>query len=349
MTKDTRSGKQGLRDEAADWFALMRGPEASDRRLEFEAWLGADPRHRDAYNRIGEAFSLGKGLKGPSETGGPAVADTAPPSVLLPAGKQTWRALATAAVLILGILGATTVLLRTLSPGNLSIVDAPNAVRQEIATSRGEIRRVTLADGSILTLDTDSSVSVSLSPTRRDLTLVRGRARFAVAHEARPFVVSAAGNLVTARGTLFDITLASQRTAVVDLIEGVVDVREHGRSAPGAANGQARGLPEKTTRLNAGQSLVLGVVQESRSPRPLARADWPDELRDFASVSLADLVAEANRYAKKPIVLASGDLAAIKVSGTFGVRDTHRLAGNLADLLGLALHEKSGTIVLGGQ
>ncbi|MBB3941750.1 transmembrane sensor [Novosphingobium fluoreni] len=341
MTRQTRTRRQALRDEAAGWFALMRGPDAELSRPAFETWLAADPLHRDAFNRIGETFSLGKGLKllPDAKSGafsGVTVA-SAPRSLT-----TVVRRAAIAMVLVIGIVSATTLLLHNLG----AFVSAPPAQQRVLATARGEVRDFALADGSRLTLDTDSDVSVSFSAARRDLALTRGRARFAVAHEARPFVVAAAGNLVIARGTVFDITLGAHRTAVVDLIEGAVDVRSS--VAPQARRpGEASATRQSAaTRLTAGHSLALGTAQVRPSPRLPASRDWPDGLRDFRAVRLGDLVGEANRYAGKPIVLASPDLAGLQVSGTFGIRDTERLAGNLAELLGLAVRHNGEALVL---
>lgn len=63
-TSDLPASGGRLRDEAAEWFAVMRGPDAEVRRAEFEAWLERQAIHREAYNRIAETFSLGKALKG---------------------------------------------------------------------------------------------------------------------------------------------------------------------------------------------------------------------------------------------------------------------------------------------
>ena len=52
-----------LREEAADWWAVMHGPEADARREEFEAWLDRGSYHRSTYNRMGEIHALGKHLK----------------------------------------------------------------------------------------------------------------------------------------------------------------------------------------------------------------------------------------------------------------------------------------------
>ena len=51
-----------LLQEAAAWFARMRGPDAEASRDEFEAWLARGALHRRAYNRAAEIFAMGKVL-----------------------------------------------------------------------------------------------------------------------------------------------------------------------------------------------------------------------------------------------------------------------------------------------
>jgi transmembrane sensor len=338
MTNDMRPGKASLREEAAGWFALMRGPDADARKSEFDAWMAADALHRDAYNRIGETFSLGKALKRLPDGALAPIAREASPAVSSGTALRAFGAVMLAAVMVFATLLATTMVMRRIGPASGGAM----AAQQVLVTSRGEIRTFTLADGSRVTLDTDSRVAVSLSSGRRDLELARGRARFAVAHEPRRFVVAAAEGSVTARGTVFDVTLDKDRGAVVDLIEGAVDVRADRKDAPRPVAGGHGDL----VRLTAGHSLAFGGSRAGQGIVPFAKADWPNGLRDFKAVRLDALVADANRYGRKPLVLESGDLAGIQVSGTFSVRDSPRLARNLAVLLDLSVHEEAGRIVL---
>lgn len=328
------------------WFALMRGPEAETRRVEFETWLAADPAHRQAYSHISEVFSLGKGLKSAVKV----------PDARRPAGQPMVLArMMGSPVLVLLLLlvsipmlvGLTAAAMRAIGPGH-PLIQADGTGRAgraeaSLATSPGQVRAFRLADGSRVILDADSRVRVMLSAERRDLALLRGRARFVVAHEPRPFVVAAGGGSVLARGTIFDVTLRGHGASVV-LIEGLVDVRQ-------PASGTAAGSPLESgevTRLTAGHGIAIGggkgvVLQATAVVQP----DWPSDLRDFRNVPLRDLLAEANRYADRPLVLTEPQLGDLRVSGIFRVREPVRLAANLAELLDLSLMESPAGIALG--
>src|SRR5690606_22582752 len=70
---------------------------------------------------------------------------------------------------------------------------------QHYATAVGERRTVTLEDGSVLVLNTNTAVEVRFRGNARRLALVRGEAQFDVRPDAqRPFTVTADGTAVTA-------------------------------------------------------------------------------------------------------------------------------------------------------
>lgn len=338
--KETPQRPGHLRDEAAEWFAIMRGPEAEARREEFEAWLARGALHRTAYNRIAETFSLGKGLK---ETGGPDDTDAQP----LSTGP---RKIGPIQIAVLGLVaGATALYIAVLNPDG-PIRDVPKLASDTSASSErngnqlqsklGEIREVRLKDGSRITLDTDSLAIANFSEARRAVRLIRGRARFAVEHDQRPFVVAVGDGTITALGTVFDVGLEGDDRVVVQLWDGAVDVRVHAAAMSGAA----------PVRLAPGQRLMFRT-QKAATPVEVTSSSvsdqqWPEGVREYDGVPLAALVAEANRYATGPLIEASADLRDTRVSGTFRIRDTERLAENLADLLGLALTETGERLLL---
>ncbi len=109
-----------------------------------------------------------------------------------PARRFGWGR-AAAAGLVLALLGAGLYRVALLQP---------DSYRTEI----GERRVVALADGSQISMDSDTKILVDYSKTERALRLARGRARFDVAHDtSRPFTVTAGAETVVAVGTSFDV------------------------------------------------------------------------------------------------------------------------------------------------
>ncbi len=336
---DTPKRPGNLRDEAAEWFAIMRGPDAGARREEFEAWLARGALHRTAYNKIAETFSIGKGLKEDA----PDDADSPLPS---PASQKAGRL--KMAGIALGLVGAVAALyLGVVSPGTLK-QDRPEIANSgatggnssQLQSELGEIREVQLSDGSRVTLDTDSLVLTKFDRDQRDVRLVRGRARFDVENDNRPFVVEAGNGTVTALGTSFDVALARDERVTVQLFEGSIDVRVRGDRSSAA-------MP---VRLAPGQQLIFRA-EKAATPiqvtnAPVADRRWPEGVRDYDGVRLSDVVSEANRYATGPILVAATDVSDRKVSGTYRIRDVERLAENLADMLRLALIRGNNQLLL---
>ncbi|RZL74104.1 MAG: DUF4880 domain-containing protein, partial [Sphingomonas sp.] len=249
MTGVDHSDRKGaMREVAATWFAVMRGPDAEAHRTEFEAWLGQDPLHRETYSRIAEIFSMGKGLATPAPQQRPAAA--------IYAGRRARYPIVALLLLVATLGGGAWMLGLTRSdshpsPRSVQAETGPLAVNAHYTTRRGQISRIRLADGSTVTLDTNSTIDIAYDQARRHLLLRSGRARFDVAHEDRPFVVSAGNGSVTAHGTVFDVAMQSSGTVAVRLLRGVIDV-----ALPRSMSGPLARKPV-VERLSPGQQVVM--------------------------------------------------------------------------------------------
>ncbi|MEI9850127.1 MAG: FecR domain-containing protein [Sphingomonas sp.] len=134
------------------------------------------------------------------------------------------RYYAVAASLVAVIAIGAMLLLSPMRDGGAPVPGAA-VVATELASPVGTIRRVTLDDGSVVTLDTGTRLEVAFTQGERRLRLLAGRARFEVAHDAgRPFIVAAGDGEVVATGTIFDVSLVGARPRV-RLIQGSVEVR----------------------------------------------------------------------------------------------------------------------------
>jgi transmembrane sensor len=299
--------------EADAWVARLRGPATDEDRAALEAWRAADPRHEAAYLRS-EAVWRAAGAATRTPERDPTSAS--PPRAIM-AGPR----LAIASIVALVAAASAAMLVEQLRPERDGL---------EIA-SAAEPKPATLADGSKLLLAPESVVATHFDGATRAVTLLRGRARFTVAHDAaHPFVVTAGDRTVTARGTVFDVTL-EQTGISVTMIDGVVDV------APVAAAGP---LPEHVVRLERGERLVVaGGAQTVTEVGESATRDYPP-------TSLAAVLRDANRDSDRPITLADASLGALLVQGRFAIASTDALARQLAAALNLEVHTSSTALVL---
>ncbi|UVO50151.1 FecR domain-containing protein [Sphingomonas sp. SUN019] len=323
MSEDTNPsvGRSQLRAEAAAWFARMRGPEAGLHHVAFEQWLARGALHRRAYNRISEIFSAGKLLKEP------------------PAPSKRWSTpLLIGAALLLAAGLALATIVRTLPYEPAARASDDGA---QFVSVTGQLRRIALSDGSIVTLDSDSLVTVRFDAGTRLLQLERGRARFDVKHERRRFVVIAGDTRVTARGTVFDVRFRTPDAIDVDLLRGAVEVVR----TPVEKSAAAR---VDRIVLQAGQTIASRADGTLSPPAPRLEApSWTSRLLAFDRTPLADVMAQANRYSVDKIVASDGEIAALRLSGTLRVGETGQLAERLATLFDLDVDTRApGRIVL---
>lgn len=189
------------------------------------------------------------------------------------------------------------------------------------ATQAGHIGRLLLPDGSELTLGAESAVEVRLLATRREVTLLRGGAFFAVARDVtRPFVVQAASARVTVLGTRFAVEMDAQGDQTVTTV-----AVESGRvSVQGGTSTEALELdPGDTAR-------VSGLAGPERTqPRSAdAVAPWRTGWLDFDQVPLAEAAAQLNRYRPGARVAVAPEVGALPVLARVNIaRSTQWLQG----------------------
>lgn len=188
-----------------------------------------------------------------------------------------------------------------------------NARPADYQTAAGERRVITLADGSKLSLDADSEVTVRYEKHARSLQLLRGQARFDVAHDkTRPFSVLAGNQKVVATGTAFNIDMGGPKV-LVTLIEGHVIVWDE--SSAGAPH---------SIELRAGQQLAVAPRSTPEVlPANLKRVTaWTVGQIMFDDEPLSSVVERVNRYGGTQIVITDPKVGAMKISGVFNAGDT---------------------------
>jgi len=310
MTQSTIAPpSDAITEEAIAWFVRTHSDQRTladeDR---FAQWLMQDPRHAEAYTRIERVW----------RAAGPEITPRVLPGELsmrthdTKRARRKWWITSIAAALATVVIGAAYVL---------------NEQRSYItsgtfATEAGAQRELKLVDGSIITLNTRSAVSVDLAEHQRSIHLLRGEARFQVAKDAsRPFIVDAGEARVRAVGTQFDVRRSDQRVAVT-LVEGKVEVTPTLGSIK---------IPEPAL-LIAGQQLSLEFDTGERRVEAvnLERASaWIHQQLIFDSVPLAMAVEEANRYLTVPIAIGDPALADIRVSGVVRAGNAESFVGTL--------------------
>lgn len=200
------------------------------------------------------------------------------------------------------------------------------------ATSIGERRNIQLADGSRVSLDAASQISVSFKDERRSIMLDHGRAKFDVAKDPmRPFTVTAGSQAVVAIGTSFSVELLKDQLRVL-LFEGevaVVPQKTVVKSLPSVKNSAS------AASLHPGQELVAtlttgaGKIIESDSDRALS---WEEGRIDFIDIPLSEAVERINRYSALPIMIEDAAAGRKIINGVFDAGDTESFLSGVTSL-----------------
>lgn len=313
---------------AMTWRQRVGEGELSvDDEVALEVWLQADDRHLAAYEQMGEVGAiLDPHAASPELIGArrdllARVHRQASGARLLGTTRRRIAAGAIAASLLVGV-GAWPLV----GPGEV------------YDTGRGERRVIILDDGSILSLDAMSRVSVRYAKDARRLKLQRGQARFDVAHDtARPFSVTARGHRVVATGTAFNIDLLKPEMRVT-LIEGRVLVLPEGEPAKA-----------RTVELRQGQALVASVTP---GPERVAAANldqttsWQQGRLVFNEEPLGQAVERVNRYTDRKITVADAQAAQIPLSGTFNAGDLKAFLEAVGEFLPVRVDDSRDGVVI---
>ena len=231
------------------------------------------------------------------------------------------------------------------------------------ATGPGEQRSVRLVDGSRIVLDASSEVTVRYTADARTLALVRGQARFDVAHNPlRPFTVTAGGRKVVATGTAFDVNLIGSELQVT-LLKGHVVILPAGASVkpfvpvgepgvtPRMVDVAVTGIPPNWRRiaLDPGEQLVLA----EHAPPHVARVNvrrvtaWQRGQLVFKNEALRQVLTRIDRYIPEPIVAGDPRAANMRISGVYQEGDVDGFVGTITHYLPVQAHERSdGTVIL---
>ena len=326
-------------EAAAGWcLRLAEGPLDEAAQREFHSWLGLDPRHPILFD---EAVALWNGVEDQAGSPEMIVLRGAALENLRRANGLRWARTAVTSPRVLAIAAS---LLVAVFVGVWQF-GLPLTYRTDI----GERQVVALADGSKLSLDADTAVKVRYSRTRRDLVLVRGRARFTVAKDPlKPFAVTAAGKTVVAVGTEFSVERLGGQVRVI-LYEGRVSVL-----AEKTAD-SARPVPIGPGRRPADAVLKPGgelVMADAAPVAELVSADlarslsWEGGQLMFRDEPLGRAVERVNRYADRKLQLADASAGQVKISGIFTAGDTEAFVDGVTAIFPLKVQSNGDATVI---
>lgn len=184
--------------------------------------------------------------------------------------------------------------------------------RSDYVTGKGEIRRIDLPDGSVVTMGPDSALALAFSNEHRIIHLLAGMSYFNVKSDPnRPFSVLAGGLSATALGTAFDVS-SDAGVLSVSVDHGLVDVRS-------SDTGFETGI-----KLGQGQWVAFdpasgGIARGEREKDQIA--SWRNNIIIAERETISTLVARIGRWIPGRIVIADPSIGSQHVSGVFDLNN----------------------------
>ncbi|KVF62123.1 iron dicitrate transport regulator FecR [Burkholderia cepacia] len=198
----------------------------------------------------------------------------------------------------------------------------------DLRTAVGERRTVTLADRTVVVLDTDTALDVRFDAAARRLRLLRGTIMVTSGHDdrvpARPLVVATAQGELRPLGTRFAVRQRDGATRI-EVFAGAVRVQPDDAAA--RARVIAAGEGADFTRD------AIGVP----APLDAYASAWTGGMLVASRMRLADLVAELDRY-RRGSLRCDAAVADLRVSGTYPLDDPARVLDTLKATLPIDVH-----------
>ena len=271
----------------------------------FTQWLEEDPGHLALYEAALEEDAFAQAIAAATPAAPPAFARKT--NVWRYAVPGAMAASLTGVVLWFGVLSGAGI--------------------TEVTTGPGEMRDITLADGTQIAVNGNSRITYD-SDTPRMVTLAAGEALFEVEHDtANPFVVMVGETRLVDAGTIFNVT--SDGGAIeVGVAEGAVIYYAAGAEIT----------------LNPGDRLTRTAAN---TPANVVRADtaamgsWREGLLQYDDAPLSAVARDLSRALGKP-VRAMGGAQRLRYTGTLSATGSQQaMLDSASALLGVTITQTS--------
>lgn len=350
--------------EACAWIAQLETGDLTTADLEaFREWIRRSPYHASEINRLARLSADLNVLSALAQPLQEAAAHYAPILKRRQSARESrfnrWAGTVAAFSIALATLIAVVHVSKDAHAPEGSIV---------LATPIGGLLEKKLADGSVVTLNTDTLLTVDYQPNQRVIRLQRGEALFQVAHNTeRPFLVFSKGRVVRAVGTAF-VVRVDQTNLRVTVTEGRVALEEErlqpvagqqvsdasvdnvAESSAGRQKSESPKIPAPIM-LDAGES--VRVESGERAQQVVSVSDaaldhqlaWQRGLFEFSNTPLEEVVAEVNRYTTYTIEIDDPELRALQFGGVFPTGDPQPLFEALETAYGVSIERVGGSTI----
>lgn len=331
--------------QAQAWAVALSAEDVDQSVIDaFRAWHQRSPHHAKAFIRADRVWQSMAGLdhlrahaQAPAPTRAKSTART--PSWLTPLmawiqqlGTPTYAAWSVVFVAIMSLFMLAEQ--RSSHPEPLLV--------ENYRTAQGEVKTIALEDGSTLTLGAQTRLQVRYQANERRIDLAQGEALFDVTHNPhRPFIVITAGAETRVLGTVFAVERRSDSVSV-SVREGRVRVGSPLSSTPN----------DEAPILGSGQKVRADLKGQTGDIQTVAVENigaWQQGRLVFENTPLTSIIADANRYFDKRIILVNATQANTRLSLSLSLDDLEGFVEDLAALLDMKVTLSGNAILLAPQ
>lgn len=180
----------------------------------------------------------------------------------------------------------------------------------DYSTGFAETQQIELEDGSLVTLNSNSALSVEFTSEVRQVSLLTGEAFFQVSSNAdRPYVVRTANGQTRVLGTEFNVNTRDQSTRV-DVFEGVVEVESGSGQQQTLTKGEYRRFDQAFQPDDENARLQQRRIQ-----------DWLQGVLVVQNESLEHVLEQLNDNYSGHLLVLDEVLLQKKLNGVFSLQD----------------------------
>lgn len=190
-------------------------------------------------------------------------------------------------------------------------------------TKKGEIKNITLADGTKLSMNTSTRVDINIDQYNRQLMLHEGEIYIETAHHSTPFTVVSKEGVLQPLGTRFTVRLKGDQTKL-SVFEGRVQIKpSHSDETRIIESGLGADFTQN------------GVINDYAAD--ISSMAWTENKLAVADMPLTEFIDELSRY-RSGRMKANPKLASLTITGVFSLDNTDRILQQLTEILPVKLH-----------
>ncbi|MDN3681211.1 FecR family protein [Vibrio tapetis subsp. quintayensis] len=294
-------------EQASVWMARLWADDVAEHdKQAFQTWRTANPDNEFAWQQLEQIQSKFNAIPQPALS-----RKVLSKSRNMPSNSAPLRGISRRQVLLIG----------GVSLGTLGLVLNSRAERPhgaEYVTAVGEVREITLSDGTQMAMNTATRVFVDFNQYERRLHLLEGEILITSSHHLTPFFVTTKQGKVTPIGTRFSVQQRAEDTLVA-VYEGEVALQPERK--------------QMAQHLLAGENATFTRIDLlAKDKNPSADPLWLEQKIMAQNTPLPQFMEELSRY-RKGVLNVDKNLSELKLTGVFSTLDTDETLFNISQIL----------------